>query len=139
MIKEILDSIMNALRGKKNDSSDSGSTAGKPVIDVTATNFDQEVIGSDKPVVVLFSAEWCPACVKQAPIFDKVARALSAKYKFVKIDIDKAPTLKRRYGVRAIPTLGFFKPGTADGAMTIKQGFLPEDKLKATLASTFKN
>lgn len=137
MIKEFIEFIMSKLRGTKTDAG--GSSAPGVTLAVTAKNFEAEVINSDKPVVALFSATWCPACTRQKPVFEKVARALSASYKFVTIDIDEAPSLKRRYGVTAIPTVGLYKPGTEDGAMTIKRGYHPEDKLKSVIQAAFKS
>lgn len=135
MFKEIITAIMNAIRGKKKK--DDSSPADTSLVNVTAANFEKEVTSADKPVVILFSAEWCPACQKQGPVFSKVAKALSASYKFVKVDVEKAPSVKRRYGVRVIPTLVFYKPGTEDGAATKKEGFHNEEKLKALIASSF--
>jgi thioredoxin 1 len=133
MLKEIITTIMSKLRNK--DSTNSGAST---VVHVNGSNFDTEVLKSDKPVIVLFSAEWCPACQRQGPEFAKAAADHSGTHKFVKIDIDESRDLKRRYGVRAIPTLGFFKPGTTDGTMKLFTGYLTRAKLKAKIAEMLK-
>jgi len=79
--------------------------------EVNDTNFEQEVLKSDKPVLVDFSADWCGPCRQQAPILEKWASANAEKVKVVKLDVDKAGATASRYGVMSIPTLILFQGG----------------------------
>lgn len=73
-------------------------------------NFSQ-LINSEKPVLIDFSAEWCGPCKVQAPILLEVARELDGKIKIITIDVDKNPEIAARYQVRGVPTLALFKKG----------------------------
>ncbi len=146
MFKEFWKTIMSAINGNKKSKTDSAaakadattSSAKSAVVLVTNATFDSEVIASDKPVVVLFSAPWCSYCVKQAPVFEKVARQLSATVKFVKINTDNDKALKNRYGVRGIPNIGIHLPGAANGALILRPGFKEEAALKAFIKEATK-
>ena len=85
--------------------------AGKNVHDFTADNFDAEVLKSDLPVLVDFTATWCGPCKALAPIVEKLAEEGAGKYRVVKIDMDEAPQTVRKYGIRAAPTVIVFKGG----------------------------
>lgn len=74
-------------------------------------NWDAEVLGADKPVLVDFWAEWCPPCKAMDPILDKLSVELADKVKIVKLDVDSNPSTTVRYNVRAMPTLIVFKNG----------------------------
>lgn len=81
------------------------------IIDVIASNFEQEVLNSELPVLVDFWAPWCGPCKAIAPMIDVVADEYSGKVKVVKINIDEAPDIARNYGVRGIPQLILFESG----------------------------
>ena len=85
--------------------------AGKNVRTFDQSNFDQEVLKSDVPVLVDFTATWCGPCKQLAPIIDKVADELEGKVKVGKLDIDEARTIAQRYGIRSVPTVMVFKGG----------------------------
>jgi thioredoxin 1 len=85
--------------------------AGKNVIELTDTNFEQEVLKSTEPVLVDFTATWCGPCKALAPIVDKIAEESVGKYKVGKLDIDDAPGITQRYGIRGVPTILVFKGG----------------------------
>ena len=78
---------------------------------VTDANFATEVLGSDRPVLVDFWAEWCPPCKAMEPAIDELAETLAASVKIVKLDVDSNPSITARYNVRAMPTLMVFKNG----------------------------
>jgi thioredoxin 1 len=84
--------------------------AGK-IIELTDANFDQEVLKSTEPVLVDFTATWCGPCKALAPIVEKIAEESVGKYKVGKLDIDDAPGITQRYGIRGVPTVLVFKGG----------------------------
>ena len=77
---------------------------------VTEANFEQEVLGSETPVIVDFWAEWCGPCHAVAPVLDRIVEE-HQDLKLVKINIDEQPALAQRYGVQSIPTIILFRGG----------------------------
>ncbi|MAM33715.1 MAG: thioredoxin [Micavibrio sp.] len=78
---------------------------------VSDTEFEQEVLKSDKPVIVDFWAEWCGPCKAMSPLVDELSSEMSEKVKVVKVNIDENPEVPTKYGVRGIPTFMVFKDG----------------------------
>lgn len=78
---------------------------------VTDTNFETDVLSSDKPTLVDFWAEWCGPCRAIAPTVEAVAEAFEGKANVVKMDVDSNINTPQRYGIRGIPTLILFKNG----------------------------
>lgn len=74
-------------------------------------SFDKEVLKSDLPVLVDFSATWCGPCKKQLPILEAAASEYKDSIKFVKIDIDDSPESAAKFRVRSVPTIILFKQG----------------------------
>lgn len=74
-------------------------------------NFEQEVLSSQVPVLVDFTATWCGPCKALAPIVDQLADELSGSVKVGKLDIDDSPLTAGKYGVRGVPTVMVFKAG----------------------------
>jgi thioredoxin 1 len=81
------------------------------VQEFTDTNFEQEVISSDHPVLVDFWAPWCGPCRMIAPMVEELAKENTGSFKIGKINIDDNPNVAQNYGVSAIPTLMIFKNG----------------------------
>ena len=78
---------------------------------VTESTFEQEVLQSDKPVIVDFWAEWCGPCHAVAPVLDKIAEERDGQLKIVKVNIDEEQQLAMRYGVQSIPNMILFENG----------------------------
>ena len=78
---------------------------------VKTTDFEQEVLQSDKPVLVDFRAEWCGPCHAVSPILERIADEREDELKLVKVNIDEEQELAIRYGVQSIPTMILFKGG----------------------------
>ena len=77
------------------------------------TNFTEEVLNADKPVLVDFWASWCGPCRMFAPIIDAVAEEYPDEVKVGKINVDEENVLAQQYRVASIPTLIMFKNGEA--------------------------
>ncbi|OGU75148.1 MAG: thioredoxin [Ignavibacteria bacterium RBG_16_34_14] len=82
----------------------------KPIT-LTDDNFEQEVIKSDKPVLIDFWAVWCGPCKIIAPVVEELANEYEGKAKIGKLDVDENQQTSIKYGVRSIPTLLIFKNG----------------------------
>ncbi len=93
---------------------------------VTEADFQNEVLDADKPVLVDFTAVWCPPCRMVDPIVKELAQDWEGKVKVVKLDADQNPNLLMQYGVLGIPTLMLFKDGQIRERVT---GYQPKEKL----------
>ena len=102
------------------------------VTHITAAEFEAEVMHSTKPVVADFYATWCGPCKILSPRLDRLAGSFTTRIKFVKINVDEAPALSRRFDIQGIPTLLFFKDGRVVDNVV---GLLSTDALKAHLQS----
>ena len=80
------------------------------VLHINNSNFDSEVIGSDKPVLLDFFASWCGPCKMLSPVIDAFADE-HPEYKICKINVDEEPQLAQKYGVMSIPTLVVVRDG----------------------------
>ncbi len=80
-------------------------------IQVTDADFEDQVLNSDRPVVVDFWAEWCGPCKQIGPALEELASDLDGKVTIAKINIDDNPNVPVKYGIRSIPTLMMFKGG----------------------------
>ena len=97
---------------------------------VTDQSFDDEVLKSELPVLVDFSAEWCGPCKSLAPIVEGLAIEYAGRVKFVQVDIDESRQTPTSFGIMAVPTLIFFKDGEVVDKVT---GFKPKAVLSQHL------
>lgn len=81
------------------------------IIEGTDINFKDEVLNSNIPVIVDFWAPWCGPCRIIAPVIDEISNDYEGKIKVVKLNTDINPTTSVQFGIRGIPTIGFFKEG----------------------------
>jgi thioredoxin 1 len=95
-------------------------------IELTDANFQNEVMESDKPVLVDFWAVWCGPCRAIAPIVEELARDYDGKLKVGKVDVDNNPEISMRFGIRSIPTVMVFKGGKVVDQVI---GAMPKPKL----------
>jgi thioredoxin 1 len=104
--------------------------AGNGIVEVTDANFDQDVLKSDKPVLVDFWATWCGPCRAIAPIVEELASEYKDKIKIGKMDVDSNSATPMRYKVTGIPTLLVFK-----GGQVVEQlvGYRPKDAIAQAL------
>ncbi len=81
------------------------------IMEIDDEGFDTEVLQSDKPVVVDFWAPWCGPCRAIGPLMEEISVTFNNKVKLTKCNVDSSPATPGKYGIRAIPTLLFFKQG----------------------------
>ncbi|MGB4438633.1 MAG: thioredoxin [Sedimentibacter sp.] len=99
-------------------------------IKITSDNFEQEVLKSDKPVLLDFWASWCTPCKMVAPLIDEIAGEVTTA-KVGKVNIDEQPELAAAFGVMSIPTLAVVKNGKVVNSMV---GVRPKASILKMLA-----
>jgi thioredoxin 1 len=102
------------------------------IVHTSDSDFESDVLSSDKPVLVDYWAEWCGPCKMIAPILDEIAAEYSDRIKVCKLDIDANQATPPKYGIRGIPTLMLFKNGEVEAT---KVGALSKSQLAAFLDS----
>lgn len=94
---------------------------------ISDSNFDQEVLLSEIPVLVDFWAPWCAPCRMLAPVIEELANEYTGKVKVCKLNVDENQSTAARFGVRGIPALLLFKNG---GVATQSVGLQPKQNIK---------
>lgn len=102
------------------------------IVHTSDSAFGDDVLSSDKPVLVDYWAEWCGPCKMIAPILDEIAAEYGDRLKICKLDIDANQETPPKYGIRGIPTLMLFKNGQVEAT---KVGALSKSQLAAFLES----
>lgn len=96
------------------------------VVEVDDGSFENEVLRSQQPVLVDFSAEWCGPCKRLEPVVESIAGEYADRLKVVHLDVDRAQAIAVRYGIMSVPTVLFFKGGKVLDQLL---GYVPKDKL----------
>ena len=99
---------------------------------VNDENFAKEVVDSGETVLVDFWAEWCGPCKTLMPIVEEVAGEMADKLKVVKLNIEEAPEVPTKYGLRGVPTLMIFKGGKV---VDTRVGGMPKSQLEEWLST----
>ena len=81
----------------------------KKVLELNVNDFDQEVMSSDRLVVVDFWAQWCGPCKILSPIMDNLSETFENKVKIAKVNVDEQPELTTKFKIMSLPTILFFK------------------------------
>lgn len=105
------------------------------ILNVNDFSFDQEVINSDKPVLVDFWAEWCMPCKMLSPVIEEVAKSLEGQVEVVKVNIDENPMSASQLGITSIPTMVLFESGKPIGKIV---GFQPKEQIEETIKGALK-
>lgn len=98
------------------------------VLKITNKNFEEEVLNSDKPVIIDFYADWCGPCKMMSPIIDSIAEE-NQELKVGKVNVDEAQELAIKYNIMSIPTIIIFKNGNEHKkiiGVTSKENILKE-------------
>ena len=106
------------------------SVTNAQIVHTSDSNFDQDVLKSQQPVLLDFWAEWCGPCKMIAPILDEIATQYGDRLKIAKLNIDENPQTPPKFGIRGIPTLILFKNGAVEAQ---KVGALSKSQLAAFL------
>ncbi len=104
---------------------------GVHTVEITDTNFENEVEKSDVPVLIDFWAAWCGPCRALAPTVEQIAEEYQGKVKVGKLDVDANSSLSARFQIRGIPTLLLFKDGQVKEQLV---GAVPKDTIVGAIS-----
>jgi len=102
------------------------------ILEISDSNFDSDVLNSDKPVLVDFWAPWCGPCKAIGPTIQTLSETYGDRMRFAKCNVDDNPLTPGKYGIKAIPTLLFFNGGKAVDQIT---GMIAQSKIEETIAN----
>lgn len=97
---------------------------------ITAQNFENEVLRSDKPVLLDFWAEWCGPCRMLSPVISEIASENESTLKVGKINVDEQPELANSFGISSIPTVVLIRDGKIAASSV---GYRPKEQLEAMI------
>ena len=100
------------------------------IIELTDETFAEEIDDSEGITVVDFWAPWCGPCRVVAPVIEQLAEEYDGEVRFAKVNVDEAQRVSAEYGIRSIPTIGFFKDGEPAGGVV---GAYPKDALRQVI------
>lgn len=97
---------------------------------ITSQNFEEEVLKSEKPILLDFWATWCGPCRKLAPVIEELAKNYDSKVRFVKVNVEESLNIAKEYSISGLPTLMIFKSGEAVERMT---GLMPKSTIVSNI------
>jgi len=100
------------------------------VIEVTDATFDEQVANTEGVTVVDFWAPWCGPCRMVGPVIEELAEEYQGRVRFAKVNVDDNQQIAGSFGIRSIPTIGFFKDGEAVGGVV---GAYPKEALQQVI------
>ena len=103
---------------------------GENVLEIEDSSFETEILQADKPALVDFWAPWCGPCKAIGPVINDLANTFGDRIKFTKCNVDDNPVTPGKYGIKAIPTLIFFKDGQVVEQIT---GMVAKSKLEEAI------
>lgn len=116
----------------RDNSGGAEAVSGNDIQEVSDQSFEQDVLQSDRPVLVDYWAEWCGPCKAIQPILEEIAADYGDRLKVARLNIDDNPDTPPKYGIRGIPTLMLFKGGNVEAT---KVGALSKSQLTAFIDS----
>jgi len=108
---------------------------GAKMIELSEQNFEEQVVASDRPVLVDFWAEWCGPCHAIEPALEEVAVEYEDKIVVGRVNVDENPAIASRYGVRSLPSILLFRNGEVNNQIV---GAVPKARITNLLDQSIK-